>query len=271
MATIFIGDVQGCCSALERLLDKVRFDQTVDRVILVGDLVNRGPASAAVLQLIMSLGTAASTVLGNHDIHLLAVAAGAREPGPSDTFLDVLEHPARQSMIAYLTQQPVLLCDETTQSIVVHAGLWAGWNLIDAQRYAREVEMALRDPSGAFFHHLYGDQPNRWALSLRGWDRLRVLTNIFTRVRYYRADGGLALTEKRPPGRASPALRPWFDLMGDALAPWRVIFGHWSSLGLLSRPGFIALDTGCAWGGALTAVRFETKTDNIAFVSCACS
>jgi len=271
MATIFIGDVQGCCSALERLLDKVRFDQTLDRVILVGDLVNRGPNSAAVLQLILSLGTAASTVLGNHDIHLLAVAAGAREQRPDDTFLDILKHPARESMIAYLKQQPVLLCDETTRSIVVHAGLWPGWGLADAQHCAREVEVALRDPEGAFFHQLYGDQPDRWDRSLRGWDRLRVLTNIFTRVRYYRADGRLALVEKGRPESASPALRPWFDLMGDALAPWRVIFGHWSSLGLMSRPGFIALDTGCAWGGTLTAVRFEAKTDNIAFVSCACS
>ena len=271
MATIFIGDIQGCCSALEGLLDKVRFDETLDRVILVGDLVNRGPDSAAVLQLIMSLGTAASTVLGNHDIHLLAVAAGAREQRPDDTFLDILEHPARESMIAYLKQQPVLLCDETTRSIVVHAGLWPGWNLTDAQRCAHEVEVALRDPGGAFFHQLYGDQPDRWDCSLRGWDRLRVLTNIFTRARYYHADGRLDFVEKGPPERASPALSPWFDLMGDALAPWRVIFGHWSSLGLVSRSGFIALDTGCAWGGTLTAVRFETKTDNIAFVSYACS
>ena len=268
MATIFIGDVQGCCSALERLLGKVQFDQTLDRVIFVGDLVNRGPDSAAALQLIMSLGAAATTVLGNHDIHLLAVAAGARELRPDDTFLDILEHPARESMIAYLTQRPVLLCDETTQSIVVHAGLWPGWSLTDAQRCAREVEVALRDPGGDFFHQLYGDQPDRWDRSLRGWDRLRILTNIFTRVRYYRADGRLALVEKGPPERASPGLRPWFDLIGDALSPWRVIVGHWSSLGLMSRPRFIALDTGCAGGGTLTAVRFETKTDNIAFVSC---
>lgn len=271
MATIFIGDVQGCCSALEQLLVKVQFDQTLDRVILAGDLVNRGPDSAAVLQLIMSLGTAASTVLGNHDIHLLAVAAGARELRPDDTFLDVLEHPARESMLAYLTQQPVLLCDETTQSIVVHAGLWPNWTLAEAQRCAREVEEAIRDPGGAFFHHLYGDQPDHWDHSLRGWARLRILTNIFTRVRYYRADGRLALLQKGPPERASPNFRPWFNMMGNTLAPWRVIAGHWSSLGLMSRPGFIALDTGCAWGGALTAVRFESKTDNITFVSCACS
>ena len=273
MATLFVGDVQGCRASLEQLLDKVRFDPLVDRLFLVGDVVNRGPDSAGVLRLVMSLGGAARMVLGNHDLHLLAVAAGAQPMRNDDTFSDVLEDSARESMLDFLRRQPLLISDTESGSIVVHAGLLPGWSLSQAIGYADEVSRAIRtscDGSG-FLFHLYGNQPAYWSSTLTGWDRLRLLTNVFTRLRYCSRDGHIELNEKGPPQYAPADLFPWFELFGNTLLPRRVVFGHWSSLGLFSRQGFIGLDTGCVWGGELTAVRVEAKTDNIEFVSCACS
>ncbi len=258
MAAYAIGDVQGCHERLLALLDVIGFDCARDRLWFCGDLVNRGPDSLATLRLVCSLGDAAVTVLGNHDLHLLAVAEGGLPPYRKDTLHDVLHAPDREALIDWLRTRPLLHHDAELGFTMVHAGLPPQWDLAQAQACAREVESVLvGDDYREFLHRMYGDQPLQWSPGLAGWDRLRFITNCFTRLRYCDDQGRLCLKAKGPPGTQPPPCRPWFAVPGRASRALNVVFGHWSTLGPRTEPGVFALDTGCVWGGRLTALRLD--------------
>ncbi len=258
--TIFaIGDIQGCYDELRTLLDIIQFDPCGDRLWLTGDLVNRGGQSVEVLRFVMSLGEAAVTVLGNHDLHLLAVASGAgnRRRG-KDTLDSVLLASDREELLDWLRHRPVL--HRQVGLTLIHAGLPPQWDLTLSQQCAAELEATLRDPDHAtYFEHMYGDTPDIWAPALKGWDRLRFITNCFTRLRYCRADGRLALREKATPGRQKKGILPWFAMPDRRSRGEKIVFGHWSTLQLHGRVDarhqILPLDNGCVWGGRLTAVR----------------
>lgn len=258
MATYAIGDVQGCVGALHRLLEACGFDHERDRLWFVGDLVNRGPDSLATLRLVQNLGDAAVTVLGNHDFHLLAVAAGHAKKHRSDTLDTVLDAPDREELLAWLRQRPMMHVQ--AQWAMVHAGLLPQWTIAQAQLLAREVETALRGESWRkFLAQLYGDTPDSWSEHLRGANRLRVIVNAMARMRFCTPEGTIDLRTKGETARAPRGFFPWFDAPGRASRDHTVICGHWSTLGLKLRPDLIALDSGCVWGGSLSAVRLEDR------------
>ncbi|MBI5659774.1 MAG: symmetrical bis(5'-nucleosyl)-tetraphosphatase [Nitrosomonadales bacterium] len=258
MATYAVGDIQGCYIEFRQLLEQMRFDPAQDRLWLVGDLVNRGPGSLEVLRLARSLGDSAITVLGNHDLHLLAVAEGAAEPGRSDTLDEVLNAPDRDELLAWLRAQRMLYAED--KHVLVHAGLLPGWSVAKAQQLAREVETALHGPQyRKFLAHMYGNHPDHWDDGLAGYKRLRVITNAFTRMRICTLQGGMEFKFKGEAQNVPAGYLPWFDVPGRASADAVVIFGHWSALGLKVDRRIIALDTGCLWGGPLTAIRLEDR------------
>lgn len=262
MAVYAIGDVQGCHRELMTLLALLEFDPDSDRLWFVGDLVNRGPGSLEVLRFVKSLGDRAVTVLGNHDLHLLAVATGTREPGPGDTFDAVLAAPDRDELIDWLRRQPLLHHDATLGYTLIHAGLPPQWDLAQAARCAGEVESMLRSDSYTdFLCDMYGGKPDLWSEELRGTDRLRFILNCFTRLRFCDADGRIHLKEKGSPFGRGDELRPWFDIPGRASADLKLVFGHWSTLGRYHAPGVFALDSGCIWGGALTALHLDGEPE----------
>ncbi|MEJ2687182.1 MAG: symmetrical bis(5'-nucleosyl)-tetraphosphatase [Gammaproteobacteria bacterium] len=260
MATYAIGDVQGCFDELQALLDKIGFDRATDRLWFCGDLVNRGPKSLEVLRFVRDLGPRAATVLGNHDLHLVAVA---RDPGctnPKDTLTPVLEAPDCGELIHWLREQPLVHHDAELGFTMVHAGLVPQWDLHTALRCSAELEATLQsDDYGGFLDHMYGNQPRAWSDDLRGWARLRFITNCCTRLRYCDEEGHLALKAKGPPGSQPPGYRPWFEIPRRASRGLRIVFGHWSTLGSTDAAGVFPLDTGCVWGGALTALRLDGK------------
>lgn len=258
MATYAIGDVQGCFGALERLVDTFAFDRARDRLWFVGDLVNRGPDSLTTLRFVKNLGECAVTVLGNHDFHLLAVASGNTKKRPGDTLDAVLAAPDSDELLAWLRQQPMLHVDG--RRAMVHAGLLPQWSIAKAQDLAHEVETALRGANWrAFLAQLYGNTPNSWSEDLRGADRLRVIVNAMARMRFCSADGKIEFRTKGGTAIAPPGFFPWFDAPGRASHDHTVICGHWSTLGLMLRPNLLALDSGCVWGGSLSAVRLEDR------------
>jgi bis(5'-nucleosyl)-tetraphosphatase (symmetrical) len=262
VATYTIGDVQGCHDELVALLDELRFDPARDRLRFVGDLVNRGPASLAVLRLVHGLRECAESVLGNHDLHLLAAAHGLRKPAKSDTLSSVLEAPDCDELLAWLRRRPLLIEDPITGSVVVHAGLPPHWDLPTAHACARELENTLSgDGLAQFLAHMYGDEPRRWHPELTGFDRLRYITNAFTRMRYCNRHGDLDFSDSRPPGRQAEGLTPWFAVPGRRSQGTPIVFGHWATLQLLQpldpSHGVVHLDSGCVWGGALSARREE--------------
>ncbi len=256
MPTYAIGDVQGCYAHLGHLLEKINFDPAADRVWLVGDLVNRGPESLQVLRLVRSLGERATVVLGNHDLYLLMVDAGFSRRGKDDTLARVLEAPDREELLAWLARRP--LAHLEGGYLLVHAGMLPAWSAERARALAGEVEDALTGPQARrFLLHLQGDQPDRWSETLAGWDRLRFIVNVLTRMRFCTPDGRLAMRAKGPPEKAPYGTLPWFRVPGRAAATHTVVCGHWSALGFYRSGGLIALDSGCVWGGKLTAVRLE--------------
>jgi bis(5'-nucleosyl)-tetraphosphatase (symmetrical) len=258
LATYAIGDVQGCASALRRLLVTFGFDRSRDRLWFVGDLVNRGPDSLATLRLVRDLGDAAVTVLGNHDFHLLAAAAGLAKLHRSDTLDAVLAAPDRDELLAWLRLRPMLHVQG--EWAMVHAGLLPQWNIAQAQVLAHEVEAALRGAGWRdFLAQLYGDMPDCWSESLRGADRLRVIVNAMARMRFCTAEGRMELHTKGDTAKAPPGLFPWFDAPGRVRREHTIICGHWSALGLKMRSDLLALDSGCVWGGSLSAVRLEDR------------
>jgi bis(5'-nucleosyl)-tetraphosphatase (symmetrical) len=268
-----IGDVQGCYDELERLLERIRFDPARDRLWLVGDLVNRGPRSLDVLRKVKSLGNAAVTVLGNHDLHLLAAALSPARPlKPKDTLGEVLAAPDRDELLAWLRGRPLLHHDASLGYTMIHAGLPPQWDLHKAQSCAREVELALSQEDSAIelFAHMYGDQPDLWTEELTGLERLRFITNCLTRLRFCRADGRIELKHKGRIDQAPPDLLPWFRAPQRRSQNMRIVCGHWSALGYYDGDGVLSIDTGCVWGSELCAVRLDRAAAPM-FVPCSSS
>ncbi len=259
MALYAIGDVQGCRAALEDLLTQIAFDPERDRLWLAGDLVARGPDSLGVLRLVRELGPAVETVLGNHDLHLLAIHYGIGEAKPKDRTRAIFEAPDRVELMDWLRHRPLLLADAAYDVVLTHAGIPPSWSLATAKKLAREVETELQGPEiSILLMHMYGNEPARWQDSLAGTTRLRVITNHLTRMRLLHDDGALDLSYKEEAEGAPPGLRPWFEFPNPALTVRRVLFGHWAALaGHTGNPRFIALDTGCVWGRHLTAYRVD--------------
>lgn len=259
MATYCIGDIQGCDGALERLLDTIGFSASRDTVYLLGDLVNRGPESAAVLRRCMRHGDAIRCLLGNHDLHLLAAAQGVRKPSRRDTLDTVLNAPDRAALLDWVRQQP--LARAHTQGgqtlLMVHAGVLPAWSAADTLAYADEVHAVLRGPDlPDFLQAMYGNTPDHWRDGLTGTDRLRVIVNALTRLRFCSADGVMDFESTESASAAPAGLMPWFEVPGRRTAGTLMAFGHWSTLGWLDRSDLLGLDTGCVWGGCLSAVRF---------------
>ena len=258
MAIYAVGDIQGCYTELQQMLEKIHFDPAADTLWLVGDLVNRGPDSLSVLRLVMSLGDAAVTVLGNHDLHLLAVAAGVARLHRSDTLQDILAAPDRAQLLHWLRTRRLM--HTGNNFVLLHAGLLPSWSVAQAQYLAHEVEAALQGTDYQnFLLHMYGNKPDHWRDDLAGYERLRVITNAFTRMRICTAQGAMEFKFKAEVQNLPAGYYPWFDVPGRASADGVMVCGHWSALGLKVTPQIIALDTGCLWGGALTAIRLEDR------------
>jgi len=258
MAVYAIGDVQGCFDELQELIHYIKFNPNKDQLWFVGDLVNRGPKSLETLRWIKSLGNAAVTVLGNHDLHLLAAHAGAKEIRTTSNLYSVLQAKDIDTLVEWLRRQPLICYNKQLKFAMVHAGLAPQWSLKDATRFSKEVETVLRSKKYKdFLYNMYGDQPNQWDGRLRGWSRLRTITNFMTRVRYCDNRGVMSFTEKGPPGTQSTRMQPWYQIKSRKSQDTMVVFGHWSTLGYINEHNIIATDTGCLWGGALTAVQIE--------------
>jgi bis(5'-nucleosyl)-tetraphosphatase (symmetrical) len=265
-----IGDIQGCCDELRALLSRIGFSADRDRLWFVGDLVNRGPQSLEVLRYVRALGDNAIVVLGNHDLHLLAIACGCRPPRRSDTLDEVLQAPDRDALFEWLATRP--LAHFESGDLLVHAGVVPQWTVEMTLSLAREVELALRSNPRNLFEHMYGDEPDQWRTDLAGADRLRFAINVLTRMRVCTNDGRINLRLKGKPPQADSPWRPWFELESRRTRGTRVIFGHWSALGLILRDDVIGLDSGCVWGGALTALDLDgSRTAGCAPVSLSCA
>ena len=270
MAIYAIGDIQGCFASLWKLLQLIEFDASQDRLWFTGDLVNRGPQSLETLRYVKGLGDAAVTVLGNHDLHLLAVAFNHMMPRKKDTLDAILTAPDRDELLDWLRHRPLLHYAE--HYCLVHAGLPPQWDLDQARHCASEVETLLRGTkAGRFFAHMYGDTPNKWSNKLKEWERIRFITNGLTRMRYCRIDGTLDLRYKGAPGTQPKQLIPWFDVPNRQSASLNIVFGHWSTLGFRAKNGVFALDTGCLWGGQLTALRLDNKKLHRTSLGCPCA
>jgi bis(5'-nucleosyl)-tetraphosphatase (symmetrical) len=259
VAVYAIGDVQGCFDELQALLDLIRFNPERDRLWFAGDLVNRGPMSLETLRFVRDLGDRAVSVLGNHDLHLIAAAHGQPLDNDDHTLDAILEAPDRDELIDWLRRQPLLHHDASLGFTMIHAGLPPQWDLATAQHCAQEVEAVLRgEQLVTFIAHMYGNKPGKWSKDLAGWDRLRFIVNCLTRLRFCDAKGRLKLKHKGPPGSQPAALQPWFEIPGRASRDMKIIFGHWSTLGERDDPGIYPIDSACLWGGALTALRIDT-------------
>lgn len=269
MAMYLIGDIQGCDGPLKRLLDVLAFSPSRDQLVLLGDLVNRGPDSAAVLRCITAMGASARCVLGNHDLHLLAVAHGVREPGRRDTLTGLLQAPDRDALLAWLREQPLALWERGC--LMVHAGVLPDWTAAQTLALAREVQTVLRGPDlRGFLKQMYGNSPDHWHNGLHGKKRLRVIVNALTRLRFCTADGVMDFDVKEGADSAPPGFMPWFDVPGRRTADVTVAFGHWSTLGWMDRLDVLALDSGCVWGGCLSALRLGAQPSDRELIQVKC-
>lgn len=266
MATYVIGDIQGCYQELLDLLDKINFDPARNQLWFTGDLVNRGPQSLEVLRFVKNLGNQTVVVLGNHDLHLLAVAHDPANKHTKDTLDDILAAPDRKALLKWLRTRLFFHRDTELGFTLVHAGLPPQWDIMEAAEYAQEVEKVLRQAAYAdFFDHMYGDQPDSWSADLKGWKRIRFITNACTRLRYCNESGKFALDEKGPPGSQARPYQPWFTIKSRKTKKEKIIFGHWATVHLGNINNFKKfnvhpLDTGCLWGGSLTALRLDDET-----------
>lgn len=259
MALYCVGDIQGCADAFDRLLSHIGFSASRDTLHVLGDLVNRGPDSAAVLRRCMALEGSVHALLGNHDLHLLALAQGVRLPSRRDTLAGLLHAPDRNALLEWLRRQPLArsLVHGGEPLLLVHAGVLPQWSPSDVLACAAEVHAMLHERHWAtFFREMYGNRPDRWSDGLRGADRLRVIVNALTRLRFCSADGAMDFDSSESAATPPPGLMPWFDVPGRRTRGTLVAFGHWSTLGWMSRDDALGLDTGCVWGGSLSAVRF---------------
>jgi bis(5'-nucleosyl)-tetraphosphatase (symmetrical) len=286
VSTYAIGDIQGSYQPLLRLLEIVRFDPAVDKLWLAGDLINRGPDSLAVLRFLYSIRSCVTAVLGNHDLHLLAVARGHRKPSSRDTLDELLRADDRDLLLDWLRHCKIFHHDAELQFSMVHAGIPPQWTLVDACAFARELEIVLHGDTGKdktdltdltnpndknydeYLASMYGNQPAQWHTDLRGADRLRIITNYFTRMRFCTSDGQLELATKDDATSAPPGFAPWYSHPNRQTRNDKIIFGHWAALeGKANTKNIYALDTGCAWGGSLTALRLEDEQ----IFSCSCA
>ena len=269
MAVYAIGDVQGCFDELQELVRYISFNPNKDQLWFVGDLVNRGPKSLETLRWIKSLGNAAVTVLGNHDLHLLAAHAGAKEIRTTSSLYSVLQAKDIDALVGWLRRQPLIRYNKQLKFAMVHAGLAPQWSIKDSLHYAKEVETVLRSKKYKdFLYNMYGDQPNQWDGRLKGWNRLRTITNFMTRVRYCNNKGVMSFTENGPPGTQSARMKPWYEIASRKSQDTTVVFGHWSTLGHIHDHNIISTDTGCLWGGSLTAVKIELEKLTIYQIDC---
>jgi bis(5'-nucleosyl)-tetraphosphatase (symmetrical) len=267
MANYLIGDLQGCDSALERLLTKIDFSPSRDVLFFLGDLVNRGPESLAVLERLMRYGDAAQCLLGNHDLNLLAIAHSVRQPHRKDTLSEILQSPKLPALMHWLKHQSMAMLHKSLKDapsstiLMVHAGVLPAWNATEIIAYANEVETILRTASQAeladFLREMYGDEPAVWNNDLTSTHRYRVIINALTRLRFCTADGKMEFATKDSADAAPAGYMPWFDVPNRATKGVTVAFGHWSTLGWLNRPDVLALDGGCVWGGCLNALRLD--------------
>ena len=256
MASYLIGYIQGCDAPLGRLLDKIGFSPSRDTLFVLGDLVNRGPASAAVLRRLMTCGDSARCLLGNHDLSLLAVAHGHRAAHGNDTMDDILGAVDREPMLEWLRHRSMAI--HAHGILMVHGGVLPQWTLQRTLELAAEVEAVVRGPElPGFLSRMWGNQPDRWDDNLDSADRLRVIVNALTRLRFCTPEGVMDLRASGGLHQAPPGLLPWFDVPGRKTAGQPIAFGHWSTLGLIQRPDLLSLDTGCVWGGCLTALRLD--------------
>ena len=270
MAVYVIGDVQGCYSELCRLLDKIHFDQVRDQLWFCGDLVNRGPESLQTLLFVRSLGDAAVTVLGNHDLHLLAIFHRQKKLRKSDSLSEILDSPDCGELMTWLQSRPLVHFDRDLNFLLVHAGIHPDWDLQQTLNYAGELEIALqRDNGKLFFERMYGDVPDRWSLDLTGIERLRCITNILTRMRFFTTDGRLEYKAKGSPQQhAGQGLIPWFEMDRRLNQSIRIAFGHWSTLGVGAYGKHYAVDGGCVWGGKFTALRIDSSEPQWFSIGC---
>jgi len=264
VALYAIGDLQGCHAEFMALLKRIRFDAGRDRLWLTGDLVNRGPASLAALRAVKSLGRAATVVLGNHDLHLLAMAFAPKTVRKRERGLEaILDAPDASELLAWLASRPLMHRESGIEWTLIHAGLPPQWTLDLALRCAREVEQALRKDAAGFLEDMYGDEPDRWTPELKGAGRLRFTVNCLTRLRLVDRKGRLVLSHKGTVEDAPAGTVPWFRHPERVTRNDAFVFGHWSALGYLSEPGLRCLDTGCVWGGALTALRLDREEEPV--------
>jgi len=268
MAVYAVGDLQGCLDPFLALLERIDFDPALDRLWLAGDLVSRGPQSLETLRYVRDLGDAAVAVLGNHDLNLLGVAYGVRDANPKDRLEPILRAPDRDALLEWLRRRPLLHHDAALGYTLVHAGFAPQWDLPLAQACAREVEQVLRGPDyGSLLENMYGNQPDHWDAAGEGWDRLRFAINCFTRLRYVDESGRIDLKAKGAPRNQARGLHPWFQAPGRRSRDAAVVFGHWSALGIYLGDNVSGLDSGCVWGGHLSALRLDRK-EPVVYVSC---
>jgi len=259
MSVYAIGDIHGCYDSLMTLLDHIHFNEQDDQLWFTGDLVNRGLKNLETIRFVKGLGNSAITVLGNHELHLLAKAAGCPAPKHSDTFQDIIEAEDSQEFLEWLRYRPILHHDPTLGFTLIHAGLAPQWDLAKAQLCAKELEKILQGQhSNEFLKEMYGNEPAVWSDSLSGYDRLRFIVNCLTRLRFCDENGSMTMKETGPPGSQPRTYLPWFQVPNRASRKMKIICGHWSTLSYYAADGIYALDTGCFWGRGLTALKLDT-------------
>jgi len=259
MARWAIGDVQGCADELIALIARIRYRADRDQLWFVGDLVNRGPASLKVLRLVRSLGDAARTVLGNHDLHLLAVALAGAKLRKHDTIAEILRAPDCDSLLEWLLERPLVHYESGHGDLMLHAGVVPQWSVAQTLELAAEVQEALRTDPRALLTSMYGDEPDRWQRELAGPERLRFAINVLTRLRFCTAEGRIDLSQKGTPDSARAPWIPWFKAPHRASSNVRIVFGHWSALGYHCADHVLGLDTGCVWGDTLSAFNLDAE------------
>ena len=270
MATYAIGDLQGCYDELQQLLEQIQFDIQQDQLWFVGDIVNRGPQSLECLRFVKSLNASAKIVLGNHDLSLIATAAGFRKPSNKDTLDPILNAPDRDELLNWLRSQPLLHTDSILGYTMIHAGLPPQWSIQQAELLAQEVSGILSSPDHpALLKEMYGNDPKQWTDNLKDNDRYRFIINALTRLRYCTKTGKLDLNDKGAPGSQGKKLMPWYQVPNRKSAGTKIVFGHWSTLGCVQENNIYSLDSGCVWGGQLSALRIDTEQPELISVQCA--
>ncbi|RLA06422.1 MAG: diadenosine tetraphosphatase [Gammaproteobacteria bacterium] len=264
MATYAIGDVQGCYDNLIKLLDKIKFDEKKDKLLFCGDLINRGNKSLKTIRFIKGLGSCAKAVLGNHDLHCLVVANNFKKPNKSDTLNKIYRASDKKELLDYLRFLPFIYCDDSKNTLIVHAGIYPFWNQKQAFLYAKEAEKVLQsDDYLKFLKKMYGNLPNKWSDKLSGYDRLRFIVNSFTRMRYVSIKGKLDFINHNSPNNKNKNLYPWYELSKHKKNDKQIIFGHWATLKGYESPYIYGIDTGCVWNLKLSALQIKKQKDNV--------